>query len=132
MSYRITPEELTTLQERVVVLGERVRPCQEKIATFCGPESVNQNLPMPLQLQEPLLANLPPPPSNAAEFAQWAGSLVELSEQRGRIDGETVGVAKCRTDGGRWESPEEGPREKPRAKRWELPRSRRREERQTS
>lgn len=108
MSYRITPEELTTLQERVVVLGEQ-SPCQEKIATFCGPESVNQNLPMPLQLQEPLLANLPPPPSNAAEFAQWAGSLVELSEQRGRIDGETVGVAKCRTDGGRWESPEEGP-----------------------
>jgi predicted nucleotidyltransferase/HEPN domain-containing protein len=95
MSYRITPEELTVLQERVVILGERVRAaCLEKIATFCGPESVNQNLPMPPQLQEPLLANLPPPPSNAAEFTQWAGSLIELSEQRGIAKGEAVGIAK--------------------------------------
>jgi hypothetical protein len=108
MSYRITPEELTILQERVVVLAERVRgACLEKIATFCGPESVNQNLPMPPQLQEPLLANLPPPPSNAAEFTQWAGSLIELSEHRGRIDGradglregEAVGIARGRIEG---------------------------------
>jgi hypothetical protein len=54
MSYRITMEELSVLQERVLVLGERVRAaCLEKIATFCGPEAVSQEFPVLPQFQEP-------------------------------------------------------------------------------
>jgi predicted nucleotidyltransferase/HEPN domain-containing protein len=85
MSYRITMEELSILQERVLLLAERVRAaCLEKIATFCGADAVSQTLPVPPQFQEPLLSNLPPPPTEPAAFAQWAQGLVELSEQRVR------------------------------------------------
>ena len=85
MSYRIAIEELRVLQERVILLGERVRTaCLEKIATFCGADAMSQQLPVPPQFQEPLLSNLPPPPTDPAAFAQWAEGLVELSEQRVR------------------------------------------------
>ena len=47
-SYKITAEELLTLQERVVGLAERVRAaCLEKIAAFCGPEAMQADLPVP-------------------------------------------------------------------------------------
>jgi len=94
MSYHITAEELNTLQARVIVLGERVRvACLEKIATFCGAEAVNPNLPLPPQMQEPLLQNLPPLPSDPREFEQWAQSLADLSAQRGREEGRQEGKA---------------------------------------
>jgi len=107
MSYRITMEELGVLQERVLVLGERVRAaCLEKIATFCGPEAMSQDFPVPPQFQEPLLSNLPPPPAEPKEFAQWAQTLTELAEQRvreernqGRRDGLQEGEAKGRQEG---------------------------------
>ena len=83
MSYRITMEELSVLQERVIGLGERVRAaCLEKMATFCGAEAVSPNLPVPPKLGEALLSNLPPPPSEAKDFEQWAQGLMELSERR--------------------------------------------------
>jgi HEPN domain-containing protein len=45
-SYKITQEELTTLQVRVVELAERVRAaCLEKLASFCGAEAVQADLP---------------------------------------------------------------------------------------
>jgi predicted nucleotidyltransferase/HEPN domain-containing protein len=85
MSYCITLDELAILQERVLLLGERVRAaCIEKMATFCGAEAVSPNLPEPPKLGEALLSNLPPPPSEAKDFERWAQSLVELSEQRAR------------------------------------------------
>jgi HEPN domain-containing protein len=85
MSYRITMEELSVLQERVIVLGERVRAaCLEKMATFCGAEAVSPNLPVPPKLGEALLSNLPPPPTEAKDFEQWAQGLMELSAQRAR------------------------------------------------
>jgi predicted nucleotidyltransferase/HEPN domain-containing protein len=107
MSYRITMEELSVLQERVLVLGERVRAaCLEKIATFCGPEAVSKEFPVLPQFQEPLLSNLPPPPAEPKEFAQWAQTLTELAEQRlreernqGRRDGLQEGEAKGRQEG---------------------------------
>lgn len=95
MSYRITSEELNTLQARVIVLGERVRSaCLEKIASFCGSEAIHLELPRPPQIQEPLLSNLPPPPSEPEAFTQWAQSLMELSEQRGREEGRSEGRAE--------------------------------------
>jgi predicted nucleotidyltransferase/HEPN domain-containing protein len=85
MSYRVTADELVILQERVLVLGERVRAaCLEKMATFCGAEAVSPNLPEPPKLGEELLATLPAPPSEAKDFARWAQGLVELAEQRAR------------------------------------------------
>lgn len=94
MSYRIKAEELRTLQERVLVLGERVRAaCLEKLATFCGAEAVSADLPVPPQMAEPLLSHLPPPPSEPTALAEWAQSLVELSEERGRAEGRTEGAA---------------------------------------
>jgi predicted nucleotidyltransferase/HEPN domain-containing protein len=85
MSYRVTADELAILQERVLLLGERVRAaCFEKMATFCGAEAVSPNLPGPPKLGEDLLGNLPAPPSEAKDFARWAQGLVELSAQRAR------------------------------------------------
>jgi predicted nucleotidyltransferase/HEPN domain-containing protein len=85
MSYRVTADELAILQERVLLLGERVRAaCFEKMATFCGAEAVSPNLPGPPKLGEELLGNLPAPPSEAKDFARWAQGLVELSAQRAR------------------------------------------------
>jgi hypothetical protein len=87
-------EELAVLQERVLVLGERVRAaCLEKIATFCGPEAVSRDFPVLPQFQEPLLSNLPPPPTEPKEFAQWAQTLTELAEHRGEAKGEAKGRA---------------------------------------
>jgi hypothetical protein len=92
MSYRITLEELSILQERVLVLGEHVRAaCLEKMATFCGPEAVSRSLPGPPKLEEPLLSHLPAPPEEPRALAQWAQTLVELSEQRGEAKGEIKG-----------------------------------------
>jgi predicted nucleotidyltransferase/HEPN domain-containing protein len=107
MSYRITMEELSVLQERVVLLGERVRAaCLEKIATFCGAEAVSPNLPVPPKLGEALLSNLPPPPSEAKDFEQWAQCLMELSAQRAREErnqglqeGEAKGLREGRQEG---------------------------------
>jgi predicted nucleotidyltransferase/HEPN domain-containing protein len=102
MSYRITMEELRVLQERVLVLGGRVRAaCLEKMATFRGGEAVRRDLPVPPQLEEALLSNLPAPPADPAGFTAWAQGLVELSEQRAREErregvreGEAKGEAK--------------------------------------
>jgi flagellar biosynthesis/type III secretory pathway protein FliH len=81
----VTADELAILQERVLVLGERVRAaCIEKMATFWGSEAVSPNLPVPPKLGEELLGNLPAPPSEAKDFARWAQGLVELSAQRAR------------------------------------------------
>ena len=107
MSYRITAEELTELQKRVLVLADRVRAaCLDKIATFCGVEAMSKDLPSPPQFQEPLLSNLPPPPEDPKDFAQWAQNLAELSEQRaqterqeGRTEGKAEGVREGLRDG---------------------------------
>jgi hypothetical protein len=84
----------------VLVLGERVRAaCLEKIATFCGPEAVSQDVPALPRFQEPLLSNLPPPPTEPQQFAQWAQTLTELSEQQGEAKGRLEGEAKGRLEG---------------------------------
>ena len=110
-SYRITQEELTILQERVVTLAERVRAaCIEKLGSFCGPGNVRADLPVAPQMNEPQLSHLPPPPEDLKDFAQWARNLAELSDQRasaeraqglregrevGRHEGELLGEAKA-------------------------------------
>jgi hypothetical protein len=99
MSYQITVGELAILQERVLLLAARVRAsCIEKMATFCGAEPVSPTLPVPQELGEALLSNLPPPPSEAKDFAQWAQSLVELSEQRAREE-RNQGLQEGRREG---------------------------------
>jgi predicted nucleotidyltransferase/HEPN domain-containing protein len=86
MSYRITAEELAELQKRVLVLAERVRAaCLENIATFCGADAMRKDLPEPPTLSEPVLQNLPPPPTDPQEFGRWAQSLSELAEQRAEL-----------------------------------------------
>jgi flagellar biosynthesis/type III secretory pathway protein FliH len=61
---------------------------------------------VPPKLGEALLSNLPPPPSEAKDFAQWAQGLVELSEQRAREErneglreGEIKGLREGRREG---------------------------------
>jgi hypothetical protein len=110
-SYRITQEELGTLQARVIVLAERVRSaCLEKLASFCGAEAVRNDLPVPPQMEEPPLSTLPPLPEDPKDFAQWAKNLAELSEQRaqaerqqgeqrGRAEGEVIGEQRGRAAG---------------------------------
>jgi hypothetical protein len=107
MSYRITAEELAELQKRVLLLADRVRAaCLEKIATFCGADAMRKDLPEPPTLSEPVLQNLPPPPTDPQEFGKWAQSLSELAEQRaelrwqeGRAEGIQVGEEKGRSAG---------------------------------
>ena len=98
-SYRITPEELDTLQARVVVLAERVRAaCQEKLASFCGADQVRADLPVPPWMAEPILGSLPPLPDDPKDFARWARDTAELSEQRARVEraqGRTEGQAEA-------------------------------------
>ena len=107
MSYRITADELAELQKRVLLLADRVRAaCLEKIATFCGADAMRKDLPDPPTLSEPVLQNLPPPPTDPQEFGKWAQSLSELAEQRaelrwqegkneGRAEGIQIGEAKA-------------------------------------
>ncbi|MFO0576141.1 MAG: HEPN domain-containing protein [Polyangia bacterium] len=86
-SYRITQEELSTLQARVIALAERVRTaCLEKLASFCGAEAVRTDLPVPPQMEEPPLSTLPPLPEDPKDFAQWARNLAELAEQRAQAE----------------------------------------------
>ena len=111
MSYRITAEELAELQKRVLLLADRVRSaCLEKIATFCGAEAMRKDLPVPPTLGEPVLQNLPAPPTDPQEFGKWAQSLSELAEQRaelrwqqgkdeGRSEGFQAGEEKGRAEG---------------------------------
>ena len=111
MSYRITADELAELQKRVLLLADRVRlACLEKIATFCGADAMRKDLPIPPTLGEPVLQNLPPPPTDPQEIGKWAQSLSELAEQRaelrwqegkdeGRAEGIQVGEERGRAEG---------------------------------
>ena len=98
MSYRITADELAELQKRVLLLADRVRAaCLEKIATFCGADAMRKDLPIPPTLCEPVLQNLPPPPTDPQEFGKWAQSLSELAEQRAELrwqEGHQAGEEK--------------------------------------
>ncbi|MFO0572677.1 MAG: HEPN domain-containing protein [Polyangia bacterium] len=86
-SYRITQDELSTLQVRVIALAERIRvACLEKLASFCGTEAVRADLPAPPQMEEPPLSTLPPLPEDPKDFARWARSLAELAEQRAQVE----------------------------------------------
>jgi hypothetical protein len=102
-SYRITQEELSTLQARVIALAERVRTaCLEKLASFVGADAVRTDLPVPPQMEEPPLSTLPPLPEDPKDFAQWAKNLAELSEQRAQAErqqGEQRGRAEGMRDG---------------------------------
>ena len=103
MSYRITAEELAELQQRVLVLADRVRSaCLEKIATFCGADAMRKDLPVPPTLSEPVLQNLPAPPTDPQEFGKWAQSLSELAEQRAELrwqEGIQIGQERGRVEG---------------------------------
>ena len=107
MSYRITAEELAELQKRVLVLAGRVRSaCLEKIATFCGTDAMRTDLPIPPTLGEPILQDLPAPPTDPQEFGKWAQSLSEVAEQRaeqrwqqGKNEGRAEGIQEGRAEG---------------------------------
>ena len=67
---------------------------------------MRKDLPVPPTLCEPVLQNLPPPPTDPQEFGKWAQRLSELAEQRaelrwqeGRAEGIQVGEEKGRTEG---------------------------------
>ena len=46
---------------------------------------MRKDLPIPPTLSEPVLQNLPPPPTDPQEFGKWAQSLSELAEQRAEL-----------------------------------------------
>ena len=53
------------------------------------------DLPNPPTLSEPVLQNLPPPPTDPQEFGKWAQSLSELAEQRAELrwqEGKNEGI----------------------------------------
>ena len=67
---------------------------------------MRKDLPVPPTLSEPVLQNLPPPPTDPQEFGKWAQSLSELAEQRaelrwqeGRAEGIQVGEERGRAEG---------------------------------
>ena len=71
---------------------------------------MRQDLPVPSSLGEPVLQNLPPPPTDPQEFGKWAQSLSELAEQTaelrwqqgmdaGRVEGIQIGEARGREQG---------------------------------
>jgi hypothetical protein len=106
-SYRIRLGELATLYERVLELARRVREtCREKLATFGGADALRSPLPEPPALDEPLLANMPPPPDKPAAIAGWARDVAELAEAgvregllRVRIEGVRKGEARGKAEG---------------------------------
>ncbi|MFO0577449.1 MAG: HEPN domain-containing protein [Polyangia bacterium] len=99
-SYRITQDELSTLQARVIALAERVRvACLEKLASFCGEEAVRATLPVSPQMEEPPLSTLPPLPEDPKDFAQWGKNLAELGRQQGKAEGEVIGEQRGRAEG---------------------------------
>ena len=60
---------------------------------------MRKDLPVPPMLGEPILQDLPVPPSDPQEFGKWAQSLSEVAEQRaelrwqqGRNEGRTEGL----------------------------------------
>ena len=103
MSYRITAEELAELQQRVLVLADRVRSaCLEQIVMFCGADAMRKDLPIPPTLSEPILQDLPAPPTDPQEFGKWAQSLSELAEQRAELrwqEGRAEGRNEGRLEG---------------------------------
>ncbi len=71
---------------------------------------MRKDLPVPPTLGEPVLQNLPAPPTDPQEFGKWAQSLSELAEQRaelrwqqgkdeGRSEGFQAGEEKGRAEG---------------------------------
>ena len=79
---------------------------------------MRKDLPLPPTLGEPILQDLPTPPTDPQEFGKWAQSLSEVAEQRaeqrwqqGRNEGMQIGEEKGRAEGiqaGRAEGLQEG------------------------
>jgi uncharacterized protein len=95
-AYRITLDELSALQGRVLGLAGRVREASlEKLGSFCGVDAVSASLPRPPALDEPLPAHLPPPPDDPADIVRWAAGVAELAEARvreGELRGRETGL----------------------------------------
>jgi len=104
-SFRITPQELTTLHARVRDLAIAVRlACGEHLATFVNAEAVPALLDPPT---EGAVFAFPEPPSfdDAAAVEQWRDGVAWLSEQRAKTErdaglreGERRGVARLIVD----------------------------------
>ena len=63
---------------------------------------MRKDLPEPPTLSEPVLQNLPPPPTDPQEFGKWAQSLSELAEQRAELrwqEGRLTGKEEGRSEG---------------------------------
>lgn len=75
---------------------------------------MRKDLPNPPTLGEPILQDLPAPPSDPQEFGRWAQSLSEVAEQRAELrwqQGLLAGEEKGRAEGiqeGRTEGMQEG------------------------
>lgn len=94
-SYKITPEELRLLRERVLDLAGRVRQaCVDKLASFCGPESVGE-LPEAPVVED--IGELPEAPAvdDANAFQAWREALTARSFERGEQQGFGRGLAEA-------------------------------------
>jgi HEPN domain-containing protein len=84
-AYRITLDDLSALQGRVLELARRVREASlEKLFSFCGPDAVSASLPVPPALDEPAPAVSP----------EWAREYGETQRQEGLREGEARGKAE--------------------------------------
>jgi HEPN domain-containing protein len=118
LSYIITIEELTELQSRVLVLANKIRvACLEKMASFCCPQGVSQDLPLPPTKEEPVLLDFPAPPHDPQELGRWTEQLAAVAAQKaelrwteGLLEGEAKGELRGKTEGLR-EGKTEGLRE---------------------
>ena len=86
-SYKIAPDELRILRDRVLDLATRVRQaCAEKLASFCGPEAVGELPEVPSSAGAGDLPGAPPPDDTSA-FQAWRDELAALSYERGQKHG---------------------------------------------
>ena len=86
MSYRITADELAELQRESP--ARRQSPCRvsgEDRDVLRSGRDAEGFAEVPPTLSEPVLQNLPPPPTDPQEFGKWAQSLSELAEQRAEL-----------------------------------------------
>lgn len=98
-SYSITEEELGSLMRRVRELAVRIRrACIARLGTLCGPEAVRGDLPDVPALDDPLLAEAPPP-GDAAALLGWKLDLLAHGEAAGRREGEAAGRRTGKAEG---------------------------------
>jgi hypothetical protein len=98
-SYRVTASELAGMRDRVLDVAERVRKaCGDKLIRLSPDGAIGELPAAPTASESIELPNLPDLADPKAVEA-WRDALVEMSQDRGRREGEQVGEARGRQEG---------------------------------